>query len=96
MDFVFVGFAFLLVLLFVIVVVVVIVCFFCVCVCSVCNASNFCFVHCTTDYIILYTLSIFVCVDILLTSSPQSNSCTASNLDGSVRCVTPQITTTRS
>ena len=77
MDFVFVGFAFLLVLLFVIVAVVVVLC-----VCSVCNASNFCFVHCTTDYIILYTMSIFVCVDILLTSSPQSNPCTASNLDG--------------
>jgi len=91
MDFVFVGFAFLLVLLFVIVAVVVVLC-----VCSVCNASNFCFVHCTTDYIILYTMSIFVCVDILLTSSPQSNPCTASNLDGSVCCVTPQIATTRS
>ena len=92
MDFVFIGFAFLLVLLSVIVVVVVVV----LCVCSVCNASNFCLVHCTTDYIMLYTMSIFVCVDILLTSSPQSNPCTASNLDGSARCVTPQIATTRS
>ena len=92
MDFVFVGFAFLLVLLFVIDVVVVVV----LCVCSVCNASNLCLVHCTTDYIILYTMSIFVCVDILLTSSPESNPCTASTLDGSVRCDPPQTATTRS
>ena len=96
MDFVFVGFAFLLVLLSVIVVVVVVVVVVVLCVFSVYNASNFCLVHCTTDYIILYTMSIFVCVDILLTSSPQSNPCTASNLDGSARCVTPQIASTRS